>query len=116
MFSHSRQTRARIHLYVCTLLCQIAYNIILVLVPFINTRLNANDLQFSLAFSGYYVSMLMGSFNNVCVIIGSIIFGFYTDRYGRKKGLVISMLGLTIGIFVYLFYLTSRKYILLHHE
>lgn len=35
----------------------------------------------------------------ILIPIGSIVFGPFTDRYGRKKGIVISLLGLTIGMF-----------------
>ena len=78
MFSTSRQTRARIHLYVTLLLEHIAYSIIMPLIPYICQELHSSDLQLSLAFS--------------------VVFGPVTDRYGRKKGLVISLFGLTVGM------------------
>ena len=32
------------------------------------------------------------------MFLGSVVFGPVTDRYGRKKGLVISLFGLTVGM------------------
>lgn len=97
MLSTSRQTRARIHLYVSVLICQTAYSIILPLIPFISTHLNASDFQLSFAFSGYYISMLIGIIRFGILCLGSLLFGYLTDWYGRKMGLVVSMFGLTVG-------------------
>lgn len=110
MFSTTRQTRARIHLYVSTLICQTAYSVILPLLPFISTHLKANDFQYSFAFSGYYISMLLGRWYYDYCKLGSLIFGMITDRFGRKVGIVISTLGLCVGNCVLCKVIMSRQY------
>ena len=72
MLTTSRQTRTRLHLYITVILCQTAFSVILPLVTYINKALHANSLQISLAFSGYYFTMLF-PFRSVCVLVMGLV-------------------------------------------
>lgn len=97
MLTTAGRNRSRFHLYVVSIACQTGFSIILPLVPFVNEVLNTTSLQYSLTFSGYYLSMIL-SFSCWCVSPpGSIIFGALSDRIGRRMAIVVSLFGLTLG-------------------
>lgn len=97
MLTTAGRNRSRIHLYIVSIACQTGFSIILPLVPFVNEVLNTTSLQYSLTFSGYYLSMIL-SFSFWCVLPpGSIIFGALSDRIGRRMAIVVSLFGLTLG-------------------
>lgn len=97
MLTTAGRNRSRIHLYIVSIACQTGFSIILPLVPFVNEVLNTTSLQYSLTFSGYYLSMIL-SFSCFCVLPpGSIIFGALSDRIGRRMAIVVSLFGLTLG-------------------
>ncbi|CBK24756.2 Tetracycline resistance protein [Blastocystis hominis] len=99
MLTTAGRNRSRFHLYVVSIACQTGFSIILPLVPFVNEVLNTTSLQYSLTFSGYYLSM----------ILSSIIFGALSDRIGRRMAIVVSLFGLTLGSVVC--YTTSNVYV-----
>ena len=59
MLTTAGKNRARFHLYVVTLACQTGSSIILPLVPFVNDVLHTTDVQYSLTFSGYYLTTII---------------------------------------------------------
>lgn len=67
MLTTASKNRTRLHLYITYALCQTAFSMILPLVTYINKALHANSLQISLAFSGYYFTMLFSTIPN-CVL------------------------------------------------
>ena len=55
----SKQNKTRLALYAVVVSSQIAYNMVLVLTPFVNDFLGTSGLQYSLSFSGYYFTVLL---------------------------------------------------------
>ncbi|KAK8812729.1 hypothetical protein WA538_004586 [Blastocystis sp. DL] len=81
MLSPAKQKKIRIYLYMVVLSSQTAYYIIITLLPFLNESLKTTDFQYSIAFSGYYFT----------VLLSSLFFGPISDRIGRRKAIVISL-------------------------
>ena len=61
MLSPAKQKKIRIYLYMVVLSSQTAYYIIITLLPFLNEFLGTTDFQYSVAFSGYYFTVLLST-------------------------------------------------------
>lgn len=66
MLTTAGKNRSRFHLYVVSIACQTGFSIILPLVPFVNEVLHTTSLQYSLTFSGYYLSMILSFYCFLC--------------------------------------------------
>lgn len=89
----SRQNRTYLAVYAVVISSQMAYNMILTLTPFVNEELKASDIQYSLTFAGYYLMVLLSrSCTVVFYDIGSLCFGPISDRIGRRKSIIISLI------------------------
>ena len=91
MLSPAKQKKIRINLYMVVLSSQTAYYIIITLLPFLNESLKTTDFQYSIAFSGYYFTVLLSTRYRVFIPLGSLFFGPISDRIGRRKAIVISL-------------------------
>ena len=91
MLSPAKQKKIRIYLYMVVLSSQTAYYIIITLLPFLNESLKTTDFQYSIAFSGYYFTVLLSMHHRDFITLGSLFFGPISDRIGRRKAIVISL-------------------------
>lgn len=79
----SKQNKTRLALYAVVISSQIAYNMLLVLTPFVNDYLGTSGLQYSLSFSGYYFTVLLSKWCIHLVISRFIV--FWTDQWSYWK-------------------------------
>ena len=112
MLSPAKQKKIRINLYM-VVLSQTAYYIIITLLPFLNESLKTTDFQYSIAFSGYYFTVLLSTRYRVFIPLGSLFFGPISDRIGRRKAIVISLAILVACTFqLCVFIRSSRRNVL----
>ena len=74
MLSPAKQKKIRIYLYIVVLSSQTAYYIIITLLPFLNESLKTTDFQYSIAFSGYYFTVLLSTYIREYIHLGSLFF------------------------------------------
>lgn len=107
MLSPAKQKKIRIYLYMVVLSSQTAYYIIITLLPFLNEYLKTTDFQYSIAFSGYYFTVLLSTCHCAITTLGSLYFGPISDRIGRRKTIVISLAILVACTFLRMVFIHS---------
>ena len=111
-FTTSKQNKTRLALYTVVVIAQTAYNMVLILTPFVNDFLGTTGLQYSLSFSGYYIMVLLSWCSCMLWLLGSLCFGPISDRIGRRRAINISLLMYMIGMLVLSLSCSSHYYVL----
>lgn len=83
--------------FVTVFLDNMNHSLIIPILPFIVEELQASDMESGVLYSGYSLFQLLSLFSPSSWYLGLTIAGAYSDIYGRRIFLLLSLIGSCVG-------------------